>query len=229
MEKNKVNFLFNGDSYTWGEELQGPEQNHIRRENERFSHVVSSILNKTYVNISRSGASNDWIVKKTIEWFEAGNTCETAIIQFSHPARWIWYDTNGSHWHMPASVKSVSSFIPAAQEAQKAHLESISNRYLNQNNYWKNMFFLRNYLKDKCKIVQMSLTTAPRNKKNFWCQCVGDVKILELQPLLYNGSENMCPELKDDTLDDNNNKRFSGTHPSVKGHRLIARAILDSI
>lgn len=242
MENNKVNFLFCGDSYTWGEELQGPEGNHTRRINQRFSHVVSTALNKTYENISHSGRSNDWIVKKTIQWFEAGNSCDTAIIQFSHPKRWIWYDMNGNTHHMPGNYTRKEKYLLKnfeKQEAQKAYFEFISSRYLSQDNYWKNMFLLRNYLKDKCDTIHLTLTVAPRGvvgkdyKKNFWYQCVGDVKIIELQPLLYMGSEknieNWCPELRDDTLDDNNNKRFSGTHPSAKGHQKIAESILNVI
>jgi hypothetical protein len=211
----KVDLFFCGDSFTWGEELQGTEQNHRRRERERFSGVLAKRLDKTHVNISRSGTSNDWIVKKTIEWFEQGNSCDTAIIQFSHEKRWIWYDEVGKSHHMPA----------------KSHNTQAPCKHTALNNYWKNMFLIRNYLKDKCKIVHLSLTTAPYGtigkdyKKNFWYKCVGDVSILELKPLLRSEKENWCPNLNSDILDDNNNKRFSGAHPSAKGHILIAETI----
>ena len=87
------------------------------------------------------------------------------------------------------------------------------------------------YLKDKCKIVHLSLHTAPYGtigkdyKENFWYKCVGDVSILALKPLLKDDKENWCPKLKSDILDDNNNKRFSGVHPSAKGHQKIAENI----
>ena len=209
----KVDLFFCGDSFTWGEELQGTDNNHRRRERERFSGVLSDMLGKTHENISRSGTSNDWIVKKTIEWFEAGNSCDTAIIQFSHEKRWIRYDEVGKPHHMPAHTGTCK-------------LTAL-------NNYWKNMFLIRNYLKDKCKIVHLSLTTAPYGtigkdyKKNFWYKCVGDVSILELKPLLRSDKENWCPNLNSDILDDNNNKRFSGSHPSAKGHKIISETILD--
>jgi lysophospholipase L1-like esterase len=54
---------------------------------------------------------------------------------------------------------------------------------------------------------------------------VGDVSILALKPLLKDDKENWCPKLKSDILDDNNNKRFSGVHPSAKGHQKIAENI----
>ena len=40
----KVDLFFCGDSFTWGEELQGPEQNHRKRERERFSGVLAKRL-----------------------------------------------------------------------------------------------------------------------------------------------------------------------------------------
>ena len=208
----QVDLLFVGDSFTWGEELQGPENYHYKREMQRFSGVMSIDLDKSYDNISRSGVSNDWIVKKTVEWFEVGNSCDTAIIQFSHQDRWIRYDEVGKPHHMPA------------------HTGTCKHTALN--NYWKNMFLIRNYLKDKCKIVHLSLTTAPYGtigkdyKKNFWYKCVGDVSILELKPLLKSEKENWCPKLNSDILDDNNNKRFSGVHPSAIGHQKIAESIM---
>jgi hypothetical protein len=211
----QVDLLFVGDSFTWGEELQGPENYHYKREMQRFSGVMSIDLDKSYDNISRSGVSNDWIVKKTVEWFEAGNSCDTAIIQFSHENRWIRYDEVGKPHHMPAHTGTC--------------------KHTAVNNYWKNMFFIRNYLKDKCKIVHLSLHTAPYGtigkdyKENFWYKCVGDVSILALKPLLKDDKENWCPKLKSDILDDNNNKRFSGVHPSAKGHQKIAENIIRMI
>ena len=219
MAKNKVGLFFCGDSFTWGEELQGPEQNHERRERERFSGVLSDMFGKTHENISRSGTSNDWITQKTVRWFEEGNSCDTAIIQFSHHQRWIWYDKDGKPHHMPAKTKNPER----------------PSRFTALDNYWKNMFFIRKYLKDKCNIIHLSLTTAPYGtigedyKKNFWYNRVSKVKILELKPLLANDKQNWCPNLNSDILDDNNNKRFSGTHPSAKGHKIIAKRILEML
>tara|TARA_B100001093_G_scaffold471757_1_gene494292 strand:+ start:493 stop:1119 length:627 start_codon:yes stop_codon:yes gene_type:complete len=204
----KVDLFFCGDSFTWGEELQGIDNNHRRRERQRFSGVLAKRLGKTHVNISRSGTSNDWIVKKTIEWFEQGNSCDTAIIQFSHEKRWIWYDEVGKPHHMPA----------------KSHNTQAPCKHTALNNYWKNMFLIRNYLKDKCNIIHLNLCEVPR-VKNFWYDVVGNIDIIELKPLLRGCRENFAPTLKSNILDNNNNKRFSGAHPSAKGHILIAETI----
>ena len=234
MGKNKVDLFFCGDSFTWGEELQGPEQNHERRERERFSGVFSDMLGKTHENISRSGTSNDWIVKKTVEWFEAGNSCDTAFIQFSHYYRWMWYDKTGKHHHMPAQYKEQDTNIKTTdkQNAQKAYMGNVISKHLALENYWKNMFILRNYLKDKCKIIHLTLTKLPEGK-NFWSELVGDINILELIPLLKGehyplfskDQSYFCPKLDSNILDNNNNKRFAGAHPSAKGHQVIANQL----
>ena len=236
MAKNKVGLFFCGDSFTWGEELQGPEQNHERRKKERFSGVLSDMLGKSHDNISRSGTSNDWIVKKTIEWFQAGNSCEIAVIQFSHHNRWMWFDKDGKHHHMPAKLGKNNSHVEFSEkyEAQKAYMEKVISRYFTAENYWKNMFVLRYFLKNKCKVIFLSLTTPPYGfcgkdyKKNFWCRSVGKVNILTLTPML-NSDDDWCLNLRDNTLDSNLNKRFAGSHPSAKGHKKIAKRILEML
>ena len=249
----KVDLFFCGDSYTWGEELQGPEQNHTRRVKKRFSTLVSESLGKTHENISISGTSNDWIVKKTIEWFEEGNSCDVAVVQFSHEKRWMWYDKNGKQHHMPAKWMQRDSYLYATtekEEAQKAYFQYVAiNDQFAVDNYWKNMFMLRNYLKDKCRVIHMNLGEVPRdrvrgNVKNFWYGAVGhDIEILELKPLLKLPVETKISEenrgrwkwfnpyftrnLESEVLDNNLNKRFSGSHPSAKGHRKISEKIIE--
>ena len=229
MQTNKVNLFFCGDSFTWGEELQGPEQNHHRREKERFSGVLAEQLGKTHENISRSGTSNDWIVKKSIEWFEKGNSCDTAIIQFSHYYRWMWYDKNGKHHHMPAKWKEQDTHMKTTekQEAQKAYMSNVISEHFALDNYWKNMFLLRNYLKDKCNVIHLTLTELPLGK-NFWYESVGNINIIELIPFLKKDQSNFCPKLNSNILDNNDNKRFSGAHPSTEGHKRIAQLIRET-
>tara|TARA_B100001287_G_scaffold161251_1_gene135563 strand:+ start:1623 stop:2384 length:762 start_codon:yes stop_codon:yes gene_type:complete len=247
----KVDLFFCGDSYTWGEELQTPRQNHTRRVKKRFSTLVSESLGKTHENISISGTSNDWIVKNTIQWFEEGNSCDTAIIQFSQEKRWLWYDKQGNQHHMPAKWKKKDSYLYATtekEEAQKAYLQYVAiHDQFAVDNYWKNMFMLRNYLKDKCRVIHMNLGEVPRdrvrgNVKNFWYGAVGhDIEILELKTLLKLPCEykinnkgrwkwynpNFTQDLKSEVVDNNLNKRFSGSHPSAMGHRKIAEKIIE--
>ena len=103
----KVDLFFCGDSNTYGEELQGIENDHQKRIDLRYSSLVSKKLGKTHENISQSGACNDWIVKTVVEWFESGNTCETAIIQFSNAHRWGWYDERGEYQNIGKKIRLI--------------------------------------------------------------------------------------------------------------------------
>ena len=106
---------------------------------------------------------------------------------------------------------------------------------------------LRNYLKDKCRIIHINLGEVPRdrvygNVKNFWYGAVGhDVEILELKTLLKLPAEfkinnkgkwkwynpYFTRNLECEIVDNNLNKRFSGSHPSAKGHRKISEKIIE--
>ena len=77
------NFLFSGCSWTFGSELEGISDDQEHRRKHRYSHLIAKKYNKTYDNIAEGGSSNDRIIRKTIEWFEQGNTCDIAIIQFT--------------------------------------------------------------------------------------------------------------------------------------------------
>lgn len=80
-----MHILFNGCSYTWGDELESREQ-------ERFSTLVSDHYNATHSNISECARSNDAIARTTMEWFDSGNTCDLAIIQLTVISRLEGYN-----------------------------------------------------------------------------------------------------------------------------------------
>jgi len=86
-----MNILFNGCSYTWGDELE-------HRERDRFSTLVSNHYNAEHSNISDCGRSNDAIARTTMEWFAAGNTCDVAIIQWSIISRLEGYDSESKNY-----------------------------------------------------------------------------------------------------------------------------------
>tara|TARA_B100000902_G_scaffold194222_1_gene185541 strand:+ start:2363 stop:3115 length:753 start_codon:yes stop_codon:yes gene_type:complete len=248
----EVGLFFCGDSNTFGEELQGIEDNHDRRVEKRYSTLVSKELGKTHHNISQSGACNDWIVKNVVEWFEAGNTCDIAVIQFSHEARWGYYDENGTYENMPrhslpyqsnhyqlytqqnCKVTDVLGKIPqSTREAYEAYCKNIWSEQLQLDNYWKNMFFLRSYLKDKCKVVWMTLNKIPKEtmthgsqrETNVWSKLCKDIEIGEQGVIVKN---NKCPRIGSED-DIKNGKGLPGSHPSEIGHQNIAKYILERL
>lgn len=210
----EVDLFFSGDSNTYGEELQGKENDHKKRIQKRYSSLVSDKLGKTHCNLSESGASNDWIVKTTVEWFEGGGKCDTAIIQFSHYCRWGWYDEDGKYWNIPKSGGG-RHFTEKMNEAHINYQQSVWSEQLALDNYWKNKFFLKNYLKDKCKVIWMTLGTIPKGD-SIWKNLCGDIEIGEQKRIVL---RNICERLDDDVL--------GGSHPNEVGHQNIANWVLE--
>ena len=233
----KTDLFFCGDSDTWGAELEGLEGDHAKRESLRFSNLVAQDLGKTHHNISKSGACNDWIVKQTVDWFEAGNTCDAAIIQFSEPRRWGYYDKKGVYESMAGQKGWGHSGIKEDQLiAHKAYYESVWSLHLELDNYYKNLFFLSNYLNYKIategsysymkkpKVIFNTLTKRPKLgqghyetvKSNSWYDLCKNIAVGEHGRLI---GKNRCPLI-------DRNKFLGGTHPNPQGHRNIADDIL---
>ena len=195
-----TDLFFCGDSVTYGMELEP-----FGREEKRFSELVAKEKNLTYVNISKSGACNDWIVKRAVNFFREGNTCETAIIQFSAEERWSFYDPKKKDFLNIGNAKTTNNFLtPFMEAAHSAYYKHIYTHELAIENYWKNVFFLDQYLKDKCKTIYLTLGYPV--EKNSWAPDVeiGSVKLL-------------C-----------GNSRLVG-HPSPRGHQRIADYIISRL
>lgn len=219
----KVNLFFCGDSNTFGEELQGIEEDHEKRVTQRYSTLVSEKLGKTHENISQSGACNDWIVKKVVEWFELGNQCDTAIIQFSNQSRWGWYDEKGNYNNMGSQITTNNLITENMKNAHSIYYESVWSERLELDNYWKNMFFLKNYLRDKCKVIWMTLGRIPKGTKedhnsNDWQKLCADIEIGEQREIV---DGNKCPKY--------DNMYLGGHHPNEIGHQHIANYLLERL
>ena len=223
----KVDLFFCGDSNTFGEELQGQENDHQKRIDQRYSTLVSEELGKTHENISKSGACNDWIVKTVVEWFEAGNKCDAAIIQFSAATRWGWYDEDGQYHNIGSKDTTDNLFTQEMEYAHSSYYESIWSEQLSLDNYWKNMFFLKNYLKGKCNVIWMTLARIPRGtgvdyNNNKWQQLCADIEIGE-QKWIVDG--NKCVSYEDKV----NGNKLVGSHPNALGHMNIANWVISRL
>ena len=210
----KPNLFFCGDSVTFGMELEP-----YGREEKRFCHLVATDKNLSYHNISKSGACNDWIVKYVIQYFREGNTCDTAIIQFSAPERWRYFDPIGEVWRNIGNAKTTNNLIN--QGMKDAHSAYYSYVYTNQlaiENYWKNVFLIDSYLKDKCKTIYLTLENPV--EKNEWTIDVEIGSIIEIIRNSRNDDETFAAAMQSGYLDG---------HPSPKGHRKIADYILKRL
>ena len=232
------NFLFNGCSWTYGSELEGLNKDKEHQRTHRFSHLVAENLGMTYDNISKGGVSNDWIVEKTIEWFNTGNTCDIAIIQFTSVNRTIFYDEDEDNKNY--------SFTPIlSTNGRKIYPEHISLKcslyyktfysdLLGEQNFYKNVFLLSNYFtSNNIKFIFLSMdhrhyNDSKSNWKNFckfkYIKNIRDiigVKNNHGFDYLYN--ENYCKDLT------KRNAFLAGSHPSEIGHQKIADYIITEI
>ena len=219
----KVDLFFCGDSFTYGAELQGLEDDHEKRKKERFSTLVSDSLGKTHDNVSKNGACNDWIVKSVVDWFESGNECHTAFIQFSHYRRWGWYEGD-QYRNMTQHRDHIShQHTDVQQQAHEAYWKFVRSESNDLDNYWKNKFFIKNYLKDKCKVHFTTLSHIPYGNKNlyknnFWYNLVKDTEISSFKMIV----DGEFTEKYNDT-------NLTGRHPNTIGHQLIADHLLSIV
>ena len=139
--------MFNGCSYTAGTELEGIDRNFEFLKEHRYSHIISKKTNKTYINISKPASSNDRIVRETINWFETGNTCDLAIIQFSHITRYEWVADDGSYVMFLPKEDKYTKLNNAF--ARSMYYKSIYNTNFGINLFYKNLFLLEQYFKSK--------------------------------------------------------------------------------
>jgi len=201
-----VDLFFCGDSVTYGMELE-PEH-----EEYRFSNLVATDKNLTHYNRSLSGACNDWIVKHAIRFFRERNTCDTAIIQFSAPERWNFYDTDSNKFMNIGNKKTINNLRTAvSMRAHKAYYQSIWSDELCLENYWKNVFLLDNYLKDKCKTIYLTLgyPVAKLHKNIRYNDWGTDFEIASCKNIV-------------------GESRLIG-HPSKEGHRKIADYVISKL
>ena len=188
-----MKLFFCGDSVTAGMELKNPETS-------RFSYLIDPEAE----NISLSGACNDWIVKQTVSWFEKGNTCDVAIIQFSFYHRWAWYGAKGEMFNVGKRETTNNFLCDGMKEAHEAYYSKIFSNTMAFNNYWKNVFLIDNYL--PCKKIYLTLNHTPR--KTDWSRMCRDFEMGDIWKLTGK-PEYLCPM----------------NHPNEEGHKIIAEYI----
>lgn len=87
--------FFNGCSYTYGRRRNQELEQEERYEN-RWTLELSKIYDVEEVSWAIPGASNDWIVRTTMEWIgkNSDKVPETSfIIGVTQPYRWEWFNT----------------------------------------------------------------------------------------------------------------------------------------
>jgi hypothetical protein len=233
------NILFNGCSFTLGSELEGIEKNYAYRDLNRFSHIISEKTGRSYKNIAHGGISNDRIVRTTIEWFEAGNTCDYAIIQFSVIKRteYVTKHTADVSLFSPVNFSTVVGCkeplidYDIIKKSFEEYYKYVYNEHLGMTNFYKNLFILEQYFKTKrIKKFFIKLVLNGENKidhKQFPWKSLCEQKYEEIPTinedilLLNDSKENYCKDYSKEGF-----PALNGYHPSELGHQKIADYII---
>lgn len=219
------NLLFAGCSFTEGAELEGISKDKEYRRTHRFSHLVSEKTGLTYANISKGGSSNETILRSTVKWFEEGNTCDHAIIQWTNRHRIEYFSEKILVDYVKAP--NYHNIQPRSKEIPKHLLESfvnMQNDSNDQNNQDRCMYWMEQLLKDKCSFDYLKLRKEKEVSKEYYE--IGTY--YKHRPVTY---------IADDILKNSgifycipNAKYFwlTGRHPSKLGHQKIAEYIINN-
>lgn len=224
------NLLFNGCSFTAGAELGGVEQDFNYRDKHRFSRVISERTGLSYANISEGASSNSGILKRTVEWFEQGNTCDHAIIQWTHRNRFDHINEQCEYY----SIFPLMSLDNISKEknylARKRieywkhykHNHSFINDEYNQDMC---MYWMEYFLKDKCSFfyIKKNIDIPEIPEKYYeisaYYKYRNKIKMHSIVDNILDRSTDYCSPVPGTTL--------TGNHPNELGHQKIADYILN--
>ena len=209
--------LFDGCSWTWGDELENNEK-------DRFSTLVSDHLGKDHVNISERGKSNDGILRSTMEYCE-NNKVDFAVIQFTKISRREILDSTGDFYN-GLCIGQVKNACKKKYSPHRASLYYF--KYLNTNaddvaNYYKNKYLLETFFKGKdipyyfvCLNKKKDLLI---RKPSSWQKMSDTEPVTSLYTLFGGDKKDGTPYF---------DYPPSG-HPNIKGHQKIADHILQNL
>ena len=201
--------LFDGCSYTYGDELENPEK-------DAFPHLVARMglmregITRDYVNLGQCGKSNDGILRTTLEYCE-NNEVNIAVIQFTiFSRRELKRLRRNKYFNITSENNDEASL-----EYYK-HLQNVDDDVANFN---KNKFLLESYFQ-KRNIRYFFLCIQNMNKLGFynhssWHDLCDKKPILNIRELL--GGKTRHPI------------NYAGGHPSIKGHQMIAKEVYENI
>ena len=208
--------LFDGCSWTYGSELEGPDEDHDKRKKERWSNLVSNHFESDHVNLGEGGKSNDGILRTTIEYCE-NHKVDFAVIQFTkNNRREILTPRKGKNKYRRVLGSSTD-------EVNQYYLKHLSTDDDDIANYYKNKFLLEFYFKVK-KIPYFFIQLNRRKSMEMkgaptsW-QLMCDSKPVTCLYNLLQGDLSYyyyrAPQI--------------GGHPNSKGHRKIADYIIKNL
>jgi len=209
-----MRIFFNGCSITWGAELE-------EKEDQRYSTLIGRQLDADVVNIAEAGVSNDWIVEKTISWFSDHNA-DLAIIQFTEPSRWIWYDPNDRERRICIQKTKNFSDYPEEYRASRDYYKSIYSDLMGIQNRWKNQYILETFFKfRKIPYIFVDMKSHHHYEKQ---DCNWKTLCAQQETLNLMRNRSIL-----ESYSKHSDRYAPNGHPSAKGHQRIARCLIGKI
>ena len=234
-----MKILFSGDSFTYGDELENPEKY-------RFSNLVSDHFHAEEINLGTNGASNDKIVRNVFEYLSLWDV-DAVIIQFSVLARFDVYNhndpailiknavdpSNNEGWVSiaPANIGGEFGEVDHFRKSRAIpYYKHIQDNVTDQQRYFQQILLLQLYLKQKnIPYVMLHLESFKYkwhkvHKPNYYMDQCEEFESIIPNIIGEHFGEYFCPDLRK-----KGHPEKHGTHPNIKGHRLIADHIIGKL
>lgn len=195
-----MKIVFAGCSFTWGDELENPEE-------ERYSRLVCNKLGAKEVNVSRCGWSNDLILHNFLKRPKP----DVAVIQWTQISRWQMWDDSQDDWETLNINKKYNLQWNAVRYYRHVYTDQHGIE-----NYWKNVYLVEQYCKDNdIKLIMMNMNDKkPTVDYMSPYQCLCKSKIPSIQRGIIPVPKHKTSEWYEYWME--------YFHPSPKGHQMIA-------
>ena len=211
-----MKIYFDGCSWTEGAELDNPRE-------ERFSKLICKKLGAEEYNISKSGASNERIVRQLLVDNDISEY-DLAVIQMTIPSRTEYYDHIMVKQHQTkpkwrgVSIQGTPLWKPWKNNWRIPHVDFWV--------YYYDKIYNQYYGKVKEKIVYQTIKNHCK-VNNVPLILMTIYGVIEEYNFNKTGGSSSSDLIFDLELEDDKYPRATGGHPSSEGHRIIAEDILS--
>ena len=204
-----MKIYFDGDSWTWGGELEKE-----LRESQRFSRLVCEKIGAEENNLSRSGASNERIVRHLFVENDIAKY-DLAIIQMTYPSRTEYFH---QEWRT-VSIQHTKLWKPWKPKRKKpSYVDPSKGMQREHEDFWT-------YYYDKIYCEYYGSI-----KERIIYQIIKDHCKVNNVPLILMTNNNWDTDLKFDIeLEHTRYSKAPNGHPNEEGHKQIADRILSML
>lgn len=205
-----MKIVFAGCSFTWGDELENPEE-------QRFSRLVCNKLQTEEVNVSRCGASNDLLFHKFLKFSTTCGKPDVAVIQWTNRNRWQMWDDDKDDWE----TLNVNKKYKLQWNAVRYYRHVYTDQH-GIESYWKNVYLAEQYCKDNdIKLIMLNMKDLkPKVDYVSPYQSLCKSKIHHIKAGILPKPKHKTPEWYEYWMEN--------MHPSPKGHQMIADYIINN-